>query len=120
MAFKVILTRILEEVPGITGAVVVDWDGETVEDAVREDTQDLRLIGAHGGVLLRQIENATTAAIDTLPREVVLRTDGGGVVLIPLVDQYVLAVCFTTAVPAVIVVKNLCHYLGLLVTELEV
>lgn len=120
MSFKIILNRIVQEVPGITGAVVVDWEGEMVEDAVREHTQDLRLIGAHGGILLRQIENATAAALDILPREIVLRTGGGGILLVPLIDQYLLAVCFTSAVPSAVVVKNVRHYLGLLEIELGV
>lgn len=99
MSFHLILKSIVADNPGVIGAVVVDWEGEAVAHAALDRSPDMHLIGAHGGILSQQIDSALRAALDVAPREVVLRTDAGGIVLVPLSDEYLLVVCFAAASP---------------------
>jgi len=52
-AFGDILQRMVERVPGALGAVFADWEGEAVDQfAAEEAPQEIRLVGAHWGVVL--------------------------------------------------------------------
>jgi predicted regulator of Ras-like GTPase activity (Roadblock/LC7/MglB family) len=47
-----ILNELMESVPGATGAILADWEGEAVEQSCSYDVYDLKVIGAHKGILL--------------------------------------------------------------------
>ncbi len=52
MPFKRILQELMDAVPGATGAILADWEGEAVEQCCCYDVYDLKVIGAHKGILL--------------------------------------------------------------------
>jgi predicted regulator of Ras-like GTPase activity (Roadblock/LC7/MglB family) len=58
MPFKMILNNLMESVPGATGAILADWEGEAVEQACLYDVFDLKVTGAHKGILLNLMKEA--------------------------------------------------------------
>lgn len=55
MAFEVILKELVDRVPKAIGAIVVDWEGESVMEYCLCDPYDMRFIGAHKGIILARI-----------------------------------------------------------------
>lgn len=58
MPFKTILKNLLDSVPGSTGAILADWEGEAVEQSCLYDVFDLKVTGAHKGILLNLMKDA--------------------------------------------------------------
>jgi predicted regulator of Ras-like GTPase activity (Roadblock/LC7/MglB family) len=48
----------MDAVPGATGAILADWEGEAVEQSCLYDIYDLKVIGAHKGILLNLLKDA--------------------------------------------------------------
>ena len=48
----------MDSVPGATGAILADWEGEAVEQSCLYDIYDLKVIGAHKGILLNLLKDA--------------------------------------------------------------
>ena len=58
MPFKAILKKLVEKTPGATGAILLDWEGETVADFSISPDIDLPVIGAHKGIILNLTRDA--------------------------------------------------------------
>lgn len=58
MPFKSILKNLMDSVPGASGAILADWEGEAVEQCCHFDVFDLKVIGAHKGILLNLMKEA--------------------------------------------------------------
>ncbi len=56
MPFKMILKELMDTVPGATGAILADWEGEAVEQCCCYDVYELKVIGAHKGILLNMMK----------------------------------------------------------------
>ncbi len=64
MPFKTILRELVEAVPGATGAILADWEGEAVEQHCLFDDYELKVLAAHKGIVLnrmREIHGALPA-----------------------------------------------------------
>jgi len=56
--FKRILTELVTAVPGASGAILADWEGEAVEQFSFYDDFEMKLIGAHKGIILNRVREA--------------------------------------------------------------
>lgn len=56
MPFKTILKNLVEETPKANGALLADWEGEAVEHFCRYDDFELKVLGAHKGIILNQMK----------------------------------------------------------------
>jgi predicted regulator of Ras-like GTPase activity (Roadblock/LC7/MglB family) len=54
--FKTILMELVENTPGASGAILTDWEGEAVEQFGLADEYELKLIGAHKGIILNRMK----------------------------------------------------------------
>jgi len=54
--FKAILKDLVEEIPHASGAVLADWEGEAVEHFCLYDDYELKLLGAHKGIILNRMK----------------------------------------------------------------
>jgi predicted regulator of Ras-like GTPase activity (Roadblock/LC7/MglB family) len=61
MPFKTILRDLVEAVPGATGAILADWEGEAVAQHCLYDDYELKIIAAHKGIVLSRLREAHTA-----------------------------------------------------------
>jgi predicted regulator of Ras-like GTPase activity (Roadblock/LC7/MglB family) len=53
-SFADILRSMVERVPGAVGAIFADWEGEAVDQFAHVSTLEIKLAGAHWGVVLTQ------------------------------------------------------------------
>jgi len=72
--FKTILKTLVESVPGATGAILADWEGEAVEQYCLFDDYELKLIAAHEGIVLERIREAHAFQPGMKPEDVVIST----------------------------------------------
>lgn len=90
MPFKKLLREMLERVPGAQGAILVDWEGEAVDQVSLIDDFQLKLMGAHKGIILEHLRQAVTRASGGLLREISILTDRGQMLILPVTEDYFL------------------------------
>ena len=56
MPFKRLLTTLVEAVPGASGAILADWEGEAVEQHTQGDAFEMKVTAAHWGILLTRLK----------------------------------------------------------------
>lgn len=90
MPFKRILSQLVAAVPGASGAILADWEGEAVEQACLYDDYELKLIGAHKGIILNRMKEAHAELELGDLREAVISTEGDRFIIGPVGPDYVL------------------------------
>ncbi|NJD39376.1 MAG: hypothetical protein FIA89_13795 [Geobacter sp.] len=55
MPFQTILKELVDVVPRAIGAIVVDWEGEAVQEYCHCDSYDIRFMAAHKGIILARL-----------------------------------------------------------------
>lgn len=58
MPFKDILKKLVEKTPHASGAILADWEGEAVEHHCLYNDYELKLLGAHKGIILNRMKDA--------------------------------------------------------------
>ena len=86
--FKEILKDAVAGTIGATGAIFVDGEGESVGHFFRGPEYDIKLLGAHCGILLGLVREAAGNIGQGEVRCMVLATDDAKVVVQPLKDGY--------------------------------
>lgn len=90
MPFKALLNRLLDNVPGSLGAIIVDWEGEAVDQVTRIDEYDIKVVGAHNGVILQLMKEALERTASGQLQELTIRTDRARLLMVPLTEDYLL------------------------------
>lgn len=85
-AFTPILEELVRSVPGALGAAFTDGDGECVDYFSEVDPYDLKVIGAHGALLLQVLRDVRLAPF----RVIGLSGQRLSLWIIPLGESYVL------------------------------
>lgn len=89
MPFKTLLKTLVERVPGAQGAIIADWEGESVEHVGIMDDYDLKVIGAHKGVILQNMREVVDRLGDDL-KEIVITTRQAQTLVMPVTEDYYL------------------------------
>lgn len=90
MAFKRILQEMLDQVPGSLGAILVDWEGEAVDQVGKIAEYELKVIGAHKGLILNNLREAVARAEGNDLEEIVITTALRQTIILPVDDDYFL------------------------------
>jgi len=90
MAFKKILSDLLENLPGGLGAIVVDWEGEAVDQVGVIDDYELKVIGAHKGLILNNLRQAVARAEGNQLQEIAITTEQVQTLILPVDEDYFL------------------------------
>ncbi|MDA3903490.1 MAG: roadblock/LC7 domain-containing protein [Desulfuromusa sp.] len=90
MPFKSLLKRLLEDIPGALGAIIVDWEGEAVDQVARINEYDIKVLGAHSGILLGLLREALSRVDSGKLLDVVIRTGQNKTLISPLTEDYLL------------------------------
>ena len=64
MPFKSILKDLVDSTPHAVGAILVDWEGEAVQEYCHCEPYDIRLVAAHQGIILgrlKEVQNSIQA-----------------------------------------------------------
>ena len=95
MPFKKILTELIADTPGATGAILVDWEGEAVELACASgDEYELKLLAAHKGIILDQVREVCGRLAHADSSDLVVTTGAGGCIVGSVGAEYALVMTF--------------------------
>jgi predicted regulator of Ras-like GTPase activity (Roadblock/LC7/MglB family) len=72
--FKTILTNVVQITPGARGAILADWEGESVEQFSLDDPFDLKITAAHAGIILSHYKDVLAGFPVGSVQEIVLTT----------------------------------------------
>ncbi len=75
MPFKAILKTLVESVPSASGAILADWEGEAVDQFCLYDDYEIKVTGAHQGIILDHLKDVYAGFPVGGPEEVVTVTD---------------------------------------------
>ena len=92
MPFNAIITELVDRTPGVTGAILADWEGEAVEQCCSYDVYDLKVIGAHKGILLNMMKEMHLKLAVGEIRHTVISTDKKHFLVGPIGPDYLLVV----------------------------
>jgi predicted regulator of Ras-like GTPase activity (Roadblock/LC7/MglB family) len=87
-----ILADMLRSLPDATAAVFADWEGEAVDNAGELSDTDIRLAGAHWGIVYFLVRDALERSGAGAPAELVLRFRSRQVIVRHITDQYFVVV----------------------------
>jgi len=88
--FKSLLNSLIERVPGAQGAIVADWEGEAVDQVGIMDDYDLKVIGAHKGVILHSMRDVVDRLGDDELKEIIITTKEAQTLVLPVTKDYYL------------------------------
>jgi len=88
--FKTLLKTLVERVPGAQGAIIADWEGEAVDQVGIMDDYDLKIMGAHKGVILHNMREVVDRLGDDDLREIVITTRQAQTLILPVTKDYYL------------------------------
>jgi predicted regulator of Ras-like GTPase activity (Roadblock/LC7/MglB family) len=88
--FKTLLNSLVERVPGAQGAILADWEGESVEQVGIMDDYDLKVIGAHKGVILHNMREVVDRLGNDELKEIVVTTKQAQTLILPVTKDYYL------------------------------
>jgi predicted regulator of Ras-like GTPase activity (Roadblock/LC7/MglB family) len=88
--FKALLNSLVERVPGAQGAIIADWEGEAVEQVGLMDDYDLKVIGAHKGVILHNMREVVDRLGNDELKEIVVTTKEAQTLILPVTKEYYL------------------------------
>jgi predicted regulator of Ras-like GTPase activity (Roadblock/LC7/MglB family) len=89
--FKEILKGMVDSVPGAKGAIFADWEGESVDFHYAGPEDDIKLIGAHQGILLNIMGEVSAGCGLGEVRSMLITTGRGKLLVRPVKDGYYLA-----------------------------
>ncbi len=88
MPFKTILRELVENTPGASGAILTDWEGEAVEQYSLADEYELKLIGAHKGIILNRMKEIQHELLPGDIHEAVISTETHHVIIGTISNDY--------------------------------
>jgi predicted regulator of Ras-like GTPase activity (Roadblock/LC7/MglB family) len=88
--FKSLLNLLIERVPGAQGAIIADWEGEAVDQVGIMDDYDLKVIGAHKGVILHSMREVVDRLGNDELKEIIITTKQAQMLILPVTKDYYL------------------------------
>jgi predicted regulator of Ras-like GTPase activity (Roadblock/LC7/MglB family) len=86
--FQEILQKAVEEVPGAAGAIFADWEGESVEYVSKGQEEDLKLLGAHQGIILNLAREVAANCTQGGIKGMLVSSEVGRIVVQPVKEGY--------------------------------
>jgi predicted regulator of Ras-like GTPase activity (Roadblock/LC7/MglB family) len=90
--FLTTISKLVDEVPGVTGAAFTDLDGEEIAIYPKARREELRLCAAYQGIAVRRLAGAEEKSGRGPLRSLTVQGTAGVVVTLKVGDQYQLIV----------------------------
>ena len=103
MRLRQILEDLVERAPGVSAAILADWEGESVAAYTSgEDTDyEIKFVGAHHGIILRRAREMIDRLAMGEAREITFSQERFHVITVPVNrDYYLVLVLGPAALPA--------------------
>jgi predicted regulator of Ras-like GTPase activity (Roadblock/LC7/MglB family) len=99
MPFQRIVDELVESTPGATGVILADAEGESIVCAGSADEYDLRLLAAHKGIILGQVQEVNSRLFGACSSELVVTTDTGRCIVGTVGTDYSLSMTLNRNAP---------------------
>ncbi|RII29562.1 MAG: hypothetical protein CXR30_11785 [Geobacter sp.] len=86
MPYQNILKGLVDQTPHAVGAILVDWEGEAVQEFCHCDPYEIRFIAAHQGIILSRLKEMHCSGQGCAVEDVVV-TATNGHLIIGCIDQ---------------------------------
>ena len=116
--FKRLLTTLVEAVPGASGAILADWEGEAVEQYSMVDPYDMKVTAAHWGILLASMKGVQEKCATGRLQQSVISTDAQHVIVGAVGDDYTLVLTMKRDALPFLALKSFRETAGLLHKEI--
>jgi predicted regulator of Ras-like GTPase activity (Roadblock/LC7/MglB family) len=100
MPYMHILKRLVDSTPDSVGAILVDWEGEAVQEYCHCDPYDIRFVAAHKGIILARLKELHNSGRVGLIDDVVISASEGRLIIGCIDDDYSLVMSTSLACPA--------------------
>lgn len=118
MPFKTLLTTLVEAVPGATGAILADWEGEAVEQHCEGDPYEMKVTAAHWGILLTRLKELHGKYATGPIQESMISTDEQHVIVGAIGDEYALVMTMSRDALPLVALRSFRETAGLLKKEI--
>lgn len=106
MPYISILKRLVDRTPDSIGAILVDWEGEAVQEYCHCDPYDIRFLAAHKGIILARLKELHNSGRVGLIDDVVITTTDCHLVIGCIDDDYSLVMSVGRSCPAGLALYN--------------
>jgi predicted regulator of Ras-like GTPase activity (Roadblock/LC7/MglB family) len=100
MPYKTILKTLVDRTPDSVGAILVDWEGEAVQEYCHCDPYDMRFIAAHKEIILARLKELHNSGRVGLIDDVVITTSACRLIIGCINDEYSLVMSIGRSCPA--------------------
>jgi predicted regulator of Ras-like GTPase activity (Roadblock/LC7/MglB family) len=116
--FKTLLTNLVESVPDASGAILADWEGESIEQFSYGDPFDMKVTAAHWGILLTLLKGVHGKFSTGQVREAIISTDQQYVIAGTLGDDYALVMTMNRSALPLVALRSFRATAALLMKEI--
>jgi predicted regulator of Ras-like GTPase activity (Roadblock/LC7/MglB family) len=116
--FKTLLTKLVEAVPGANGAILADWEGESVEQHSQGDPFELKVTAAHWGILLARLKGLQEKYPTGRVQQSLISTDEQYVIVGAIGDDYTLVMTMNRNALPLMALRSFRETVGLLNKEI--
>ena len=88
MPYMKILKQLVDRTPGSIGAILVDWEGEAVQEYCHCTPYDMRFVAAHKGIILARLKELHNSGRVGLIEDVVITTTDCHLIIGSIDDDY--------------------------------
>lgn len=81
MPYKKIMQALVERTPRAIGAILLDWEGEAVQEFCYCEPYEIRFVAAHQGIILSRIRELHKNGQGGTVEEVVVSSSGGCLII---------------------------------------
>jgi predicted regulator of Ras-like GTPase activity (Roadblock/LC7/MglB family) len=88
MPYINILKKLVDSTPDSVGAILVDWEGEAVQEYCHCDPYDIRFVAAHKGIILARLKELHNSGRVGSIDDVVITTSDSHLIIGCIDDDY--------------------------------
>jgi predicted regulator of Ras-like GTPase activity (Roadblock/LC7/MglB family) len=92
MPYQNVLKALVDRTPHSVGAILVDWEGEAVQEYCHCDPYDIRFVAAHKGIILARLKELHDSGRVGAVEDVVITTTDGHLIIGCIDQDYSLVV----------------------------
>ncbi|HEY3309124.1 MAG TPA: roadblock/LC7 domain-containing protein [Desulfuromonadaceae bacterium] len=118
MPFQSILKELVERTPQSIGAILVDWEGEAVQEYCHCDPYDIRFLAAHQGIILSRLKEIPDEVHGGQVEDIVITTNDNHLIIGTINQEYALAMSIGRSGPISLALHHFRNAIGRLKKEI--
>ncbi len=107
MPFSSVLNQLLKDIPDAKGVIILDWEGEAVAQATHISEYDLKVLGAHYGIIVQRLKEMLLQSHAGRFEEIIFHYKFEKTVVASLSEEYFLLVHLNGDSPTAMAVNKI-------------